>query len=69
MPYSHLLMTLIFIKLRSDRDGVDGDRLVSPAPRRSSQGGCYARMNCSGWRSRAGVTGGTQSTQSVRLDT
>ena len=39
MPYSHLLMTLIFIKLRLDGAG---DPFISPVLRGRSRRGCYA---------------------------
>jgi hypothetical protein len=41
MPYSHLLMILIFIKVLYDRDGAGGDLCVPPAFRGLPQGGCY----------------------------
>jgi hypothetical protein len=41
MPYSDLLMTLIFIKLRFDRAGAGGDPWVPPASRRPPRRSCY----------------------------
>lgn len=42
MPYSDLLMTLIFINGRCDRANAGGDLLVPPAFRGLPQDGCYA---------------------------
>jgi hypothetical protein len=41
MPYSHLLMTLIFIKVLYDRGGAGGDLCVPPASGRLPRGGGY----------------------------
>jgi hypothetical protein len=41
MPYSDLLMTLIFIKRACDRADAGGDLCVPPVSRGLSQGGCY----------------------------
>ncbi len=42
MPYSDLLMTLIFIKRLCDSAGAGGGLCVPPAFRGLPQGGCYA---------------------------
>ena len=42
MPYSDLLMTLIFINGLCDRAGAGGDLWVPPAFRGLPQGDCYA---------------------------
>ncbi len=69
MPYSDLLMTLIFIKRLCDRAGAGGDLWVPPASHERCRKGAVMWTELRRLTSGAAVADGHESTQSVRLDT